>query len=172
MTKITAKYTVTHKLDEGVEIINLWGKQVVKPGDKIVYIPYFKEKGQILMKWKDIPQFQLKYPMIDKWISIGKNEASENILDSLKSGLMNDFGISLIDSFEPEILSPIFLSEDSCQEYYICILPLMEDDYNIQTTESEIPTIALSYADLDNYIIYDLITRHCLNVFRQTYSLF
>lgn len=167
------KYEIIHKLAEGVEVVNLWGKQVIKPGDKIVYMPYFKERGQILMKWKDIPAFQLKYEMIDKWISIGKHDiVDENPRESLKAGLMADFGIDLVDSYEPEILSPIFLSDDSCQEYYICIVSLMEDEYSISQTENPVPTVALSYSELDNYIVYDLITRYCLDLFRKAYSLF
>lgn len=172
MQNITPKYTITHKLEEGVEVINLWNKQVIKPGDKIVYIPYFKEKGQILLKYKDIPAFQLKYPSIDKWINCAKCNIDNNINDSIKKGLLVDFGIELVDDYELEILSPIFLSDDSSQEYYICIIPLMETEYTMLQAQSLIPTIALTYSDLDNYIIYDLITRYCLDLFRKSYSLF
>lgn len=166
------KFETTHKLEEGVEVINLWGKQVIKPTDKIVYMPYFKERGQILMKWKDIPAFQLKYEMIDKWISIGKADMTGDPKESLRVGLKSDFGIVLDDSYEPEILSPIFLSDDSCQEYYICIVSLMETDYTQEQAESQVPTVALSYSELNNYTVYDLITRYSLDLFRQAYSLF
>lgn len=168
----TPKYTVTHTLKEGIEVLDLWNNQVIKPGDKVVYIPYFKEKGQILLKYKDIPEFQLKYPAIDKWLTVGKCGIINTPLESLKEGLMTDFGICLVDNYQPEILPPIFLSDDTCAEYHICIVSLMEDEYSIQATTNGIPTVCLSYADLDNYIIYDLITRHCLNVFKNTYSLF
>lgn len=173
MHNINPKYTVTHKLNEGVEILNLWNKQVIKPEDKIVYIPYFKEKGQILLKYKDIPEFQLKYPMIDKWISCAKSNIIESdTFKSIKKGLMFEFGIELVNDYELEVLSPIFLSDDTCQEYYICIIPLMETEYSISQPESLVPTVALTYADLDSYIIYDLITRYCLDLFKKSYSLF
>ncbi len=168
----TPKYTVTHTLKEGIEVIDLWNNQVIKPGDKIVYLPYFKEKGQILLKYKDIPEFQLKYPQIDKWLTIAKIDIAENPTESLKKGLLNDFGIELTDTFQPEILTPIFLSDDTCAEYHICIVSLMEDEYTIGQPGSNVPTVALSYVDLDNYLIYDLITRYCLDLFRKSYSLF
>lgn len=168
----TPKYTVTHQLKEGIEVIDLWNNQIIKPGDKIIYLPYFKEKGQILLKYKDIPEFQLKYPNIDKWLTAAKTGITNTPLESLKSGLFTDFGIILADSYQPEILTPIFLSDDTCAEYYICIVSLMDDEYTIEANGSGVPTVALSYGDIDNYIIYDLITRHVLNVFRQSYSLF
>ena len=67
-------YTITHKLKEGIEVIDLWNTQVIKPGDKVIFLPYFKERGQILLKYKDIPAFQLKYPHIDKWITCAKSD--------------------------------------------------------------------------------------------------
>lgn len=168
----TPKYTITHTLKEGIEVIDLWNNQVIKPGDKIVYLPYFKEKGQILLKYRDIPEFQLKYPQIDKWLTIGKCGIVNTPLESLKSGLMTDFGICLTDNYQPEILTPIFLSDDTCAEYHICVVSLMEDEYTIEQPSSNVPTVALSYTDLDSYVVYDLVTRYCLDLFRKTYSLF
>lgn len=166
------KYTVTHQLKENVEVLDVWNHQVIKPGDKLVFLPYFKEKGQILLKYKDIPEFQLKYPSIDKWLTVAKKDIQNSTIETLKSGLKECFGITLDDKYEPEILTPIFLSDDTCAEYYICIVPLMEDEYTLENAEDTIQIVSLTYTDLNNYIVYDLITRHCLNVFRQTYSLF
>ncbi len=167
------KYETVHRLKENVDVVELWGKQVIKPADKIVYIPYFKERGQILMKWRDIPAFQMKYEMIDKWISIGKHDMVDGDPNAaLRAGLMEDFGIELVDSYEPEILSPIFLSDDSCQEYYICIVSLMDDECTVSQATSPVPTVALSYSELNNYTVYDLITRYTLDLFRSAYSLF
>jgi len=170
---VKPKYTVISKISESLEIVDLWGSQVIKPEDKVAYIPYLKEQGKILLKYKDIPAFQLKYPLIDKWLTVGQiGSVKTNIKESLAEGLVKDFGLTLVESYEPEICNPIFLSTDSCGEYYICILPLMEDEFVISQPQDGIPVAALSYGDLNSYMTYDMVTKYAMDLFRAKYSLF
>ena len=84
----------------------------------------------------------------------------------------------ILKDFNPEIISPIFLNKGNTSRYHICILPLMNHNYEqIEPTEVEKlqmknSNIVLNISEIKNIIIYDLISRYTLDIFKQHYSLF
>ena len=66
-----------------------------------------------------------------KWAMIGGGvDAGETPEEALKRGLALEFGLKLNETIKLEILAPIFLNKGNTAAYHICILPLMEHDYN------------------------------------------
>jgi len=162
-----------------LQVIDINGYQAIQENDMVVCIPYLVEKNQILLRYEDVPVFQLVNPMIDKYVTlmstvIDKNESPE---DALNRGLLNEFGLKLKD-INPEIIAPIFLNKGNTSRYHICILPLMDHNYEqvepteVQKLQMKNSNISINIMEINNVIIYDLISRYTLDIFKQHYSLF
>ena len=106
---------------------------------------------------------------------IEKHETPE---EALKRGLALEFGLKLNETVKPEILAPIFLNKGNTASYHICILPLMEHDYTdfvptgAQQLDMKANNVIIQLSELKNIVIYDLITRYTVDLFKQHYSLF
>lgn len=162
-----------------LQVIDINGYQAIQENDMVVCIPYLVERNEILLRYENIPTFELVNPAIDKYITvmstvIDKHESPE---DALNRGLLNEYGLKLRD-FSPEIVAPIFLNKRNTSRYYICILPLMDHNYEqvepteVKKLEMSNNNISINILNIKNLIIYDLISRYTLDLFKQHYSLF
>ncbi len=162
-----------------LQVIDINGYTTIQEKDMVVCIPYLMEKNSILLRYENVPTFELIKPEVDKYINVMSTviESHETSLDALKRGLISEFGLELTDC-TPEILSPIFINKGNTARYHICILPLMDHQYNqiepneVQKLEMKNTNIILNINQFNNVIIYDLISRYCLDLFKQHYSLF
>lgn len=162
-----------------LQVIDINGYQAIQENDMVICIPYLVENNSILLRYENIPVFELVNPAIEKYLMvmstvIDKHETPE---EALNRGLLNEFGLKL-RNFSPEIIPPIFLNKGNTSRYHICILPLMQDNYEqVEPTEAQKlqmknSNISLNIMDIKNVIIYDLISRYALDIFKQHYSLF
>jgi hypothetical protein len=149
--------------------------------DKIICIPYFIEKLGILLKYKKNDKFNLVKPEIDKFISVLECDILEHEtpLEALKRVLKIEYGIMLKPDVEVEILLPIFMSTNSSVSCHICILPLMEHQYEefVPTGVTDIKkkkeeNILLPTKRINDIIVYDITTRYVIDLYKQHYSLF
>lgn len=161
------------------QILDINNQTILQQNNKVVCIPYLIEKNSILLRYENIKAFNQIRPEIDKYITIMQSDIIDDKtpLDVLKDTLISMYGIELKDDVKAEFLSPIFLAKDSTAQYYICILPLMEYQYT-QIIPSELEemkmretNIILNTSDLSNIIIYDLLTRYTIDLFKQHYAL-
>lgn len=163
-----------------LQVLDINGYTAIQEQDMVVCIPYLIEKNSILLRYENIPPYELIRPEIDKYVNVMSTviNKEETPLDALKRGLLNEFGLQLKEDFKPEILSPIFNNKGNTSRYYICILPLMDYDYEqvepteIQKIEMKNSNIILNISEFNNVIIYDLITRYTVDLFKKHYSLF
>lgn len=163
-----------------LQILDIAGYTAIQEQDMVICIPYLVEKNQILLRYENIPSYNLKMPQIDKFINVMSTviEKEESPEDALRRGLAKEYGIKLSNNKKPEILTPIFLNKGNTASYHICILPLMSYDYeeNIPTEIEELQmkesNIIIHINELKNIIIYDLISRYTVDLFKQHYSLF
>ena len=161
-----------------LKVIDVAGSIAVQEPDVVVCIPYLTEKNSILLKYENVPAFELVKPEIDKYvnavaISIDNGETPK---DALRRGLLAEFGLQLKDAHSPEILTPIFIKKNNTSRYHVCILPLMSYDYEQVQPNDELTmkssNLVLNINELSNVIIYDLITRYAIDLFKKEYSLF
>ncbi len=166
--------TVNH-----IEVIDINGYTAIKEKDMVVCIPYLVEQNSILLRYENIPTFNLNRPEINKFVNVMSTviDTHESPLDALKRGLLTEYSIQLKKE-NVEILNPIFINKGNTASYHICILPLMTYEYemiqptDVKELEMKDNNIILNIMELKNIIIYDLITRYCLDLFKQHYSLF
>lgn len=151
-------------------IIEVPTGSIVKMQDYLIVLPYFKETNRVLMKYTEVPAFKMSYPHIEKWITSAKFLLDgECTKESVFAALTQHFGLTT--DVEPEIIGPIFIDDQCTTKFYISVLPLLEHEYSIEQVEEKKP-IALNCSELSNYIIYDLPSRYCLDIFKKEYSLY
>ena len=122
-----------------LQVIDINGYQAIQENDMVICIPYLVEQNSILLRYENIPVFELINPAIQKYITVMSTviEKHESPEDALNRGLLTEYGLKLRD-FNPEIISPIFLNKGNTSRYHICILPLMNHNYEqIEPTEVE-----------------------------------
>lgn len=164
-----------------IKVVDINGYHSVMEGDMVICIPYLVEQNSIMIRYEEVPTYELIQHGIEKYI-VAMSETfkdGEQPIDALKRGLKEEFGIALKDSVQPEILTPLFASKGNTARYHICILPLMSTDFEQiipegDGTEHEMRAhnVSVNIAELNNLIIYDLITRYCIDLFKKYYSLF
>jgi hypothetical protein len=162
-----------------LDLIDIDGYKAVRENDMVVCIPYLVESNQILLRYENVPTFELIKPEVSKYINVMSKVIGTTPVEALREGLAKEFGIVLKDDVSPEILTPIFINKGNTARYHICILPLMSYQYE-QTRPEDNATLLemrdnnaiLNITELNNIIVYDLITRYCLDLFKKSYSLF
>lgn len=171
------KSSVIH--DAGyLQLIDIQGYKAVKENDMVVCIPYLVESNTVLLRYENVPPFELVIPQIDKYVTVMSTVVEGDVLEALKKGLEKEFSIVLKDSKKPEILQPIFINKGNTAQYHICILPLMSYDYEMvreddaKVMEMKDDNVAVNINEINNLIIYDLISRYTLDLFKKEYSLF
>ena len=173
------KSTVIH--DAGyLKLIDINGYTAVKEDDMVVCIPYLIESNTILLRYENIPPFELVNPLIDKYITVMSKVVNEDggVRESLSRGLEDEFGIVLKEAKSTEILQPIFINKGNTARYHICILPLMSYDYEMvrnedaKQMEMKDGNIAININEINNIVIYDLISKYTIDLFKKEYSLF
>jgi hypothetical protein len=167
--------------NEFIKVVDVDGISAVQEMDSVVCIPYLKESGKVLLRYEPVTSFQMINPTIEKYVTIMSETLKENESpeDALRRGLKEEFGIHLEANVKVEILTPIFTSKGSTKRYHICILPLMNYEYEQQepitdgsVQEINSKNVALQLNEVNSIMIYDLITRYCLDLFKTHYSLF
>lgn len=162
--------------NQDIKVLNILDKTITQTQDIIVCIPYLIEKASILLRYTEEPAFLAINPNIDKYVTALNIylEENETLNEAIINGIKNSFGIELKE-FEPVIQQTMFLSSKSCTTYHICILPLMNHNFEqIQPEESKKlqmknSNIIFQTNELNNLIIYDILTKYSLDVFKQKY---
>lgn len=163
-----------------LQILDIAGYSAIQEQDMVICIPYLIEKNQILLRYENIPSYNLKKPEIDNFITVMSTviEKEETPDTALRRGLLKEFGLKLTNEYKSEILTPIFLNKGNTASYHICILPLMSYDYEehipseVEQLDMKANNVIIHINELKNVIIYDLISRYTIDLFKQHYSLF
>lgn len=162
---------------EYLKVVDIWGYKAIQENDMIICLPYLVEKNIILLKYEEIKSYEFIEQMYDKWIVTMSKiiNTDEEPVNALKTGLMEEFGIELKDNITPEIQQPLFITKGNTARFYICILPLMEHNYEQLQPSSEnkemSKIISLSLKDINNILIYDMVTKCSIDLFKKEYAL-
>lgn len=178
MSKLQKKETKVLYDAGHFQVIDINGYVTVQEQDMVVCIPYFIEQKKIMLRYENIPSFELIQPGIEKYVNVMSTyiNKEETPSDALKRGLKNEFGIEL-KNIKEEIYNPIFINKGNTAKYHICILPLMEHNYElVQTVEAKKldmlnSNILININELPNLLIYDIITKYVLDIFKNNNAL-
>jgi hypothetical protein len=164
-----------------LKLVDINGYHVAQEKDMLICIPYLVEKNSILLRYEEVPPYEFVNPGVDRYVVVMSEsfQSGEMPEDVLKRGLREEYGIVLKDKVKPEILSPLFVSKGNTARYFICILPLMEHDYEQHRPDGDgsefemrAKNLIINIAELNNVIIYDMVTRYTVDLFKKYYSLF
>lgn len=160
------------------KLLDVQGTTAFQQKDMVICIPYLSERNIILMRYENVAPFELIRPEISKYITAMSTAIDTTPEEALKKGLEENFGIVLDEKKKFEILQPIFIDKHNTARYHICILPLMSYDYEqvrkneVVAMEMKDNNVLINSNELNNYIVYDLISRYSVDLFKKEFSLF
>lgn len=162
-----------------VKVLDVNGQTVTQSSDVVICLPYLVERASLLFRYMPEKAFSLVNPNIDKYVTALniKVQEGETPVEAVKSGLKYVYGIEL-KNFEPEIQPAMFGTPGSATRYHICILPLMNHNFEqIQPSESMKlqmmnSNVIFQTNELSNLIIYDILTKYTLDIFKDKYLLY
>lgn len=182
LSNLKPAFTPKVIFDSGyLKVLDINNYHAVQENDMLVCIPYFPETGNILLRYESIPTYNFIVPQADKFVCIMSEtfKDKETPREALKRGLKEEFGIIINDNVNADILTPIFSNKGNTARYHICILPLMSYDYEQVKPEGDgteyemtASNISIQINEINNLIIYDLITRYAIDLFKKEYALF
>jgi 8-oxo-dGTP pyrophosphatase MutT (NUDIX family) len=150
----------------------------VKEKDCIVFLPYLVQHNSILLRMEPVPPYKERFPFINKFTVIGSGSIEENEqpLQTLKRELKEEFGLVIRENFEFNIKGPLMMTKGNSAQYYYCILPLYDYDYQFITasgdgtlTELESDNFRFNVNQIEHLETYDLITEFVISKFRTIY---
>lgn len=162
------------------KVSNVYGTNIIDEKDRVIVLPYFKELNTILLKYNSIPAYETKRPEIEKYATVlsSTTEDEFTIIDSIKEALIKNYGLKISENYKFDVLSPIFLYPNSNVRCYICILPLMDYDYEqiipeeLEKLKMQNSNISVNINEINNIVFYELTSRYVIDLFKQHYSLF
>lgn len=176
-----AKHKTKELFDaENFKVSNVYGNNIVDEQDRVIVLPYFKELNTILLKYDSIPAYETKRPEIERYANVLSTAINDEftIIDTVKETLIKNYGLKMSDNFKFEILEPIYLYPTSNVRYHICIIPMMDYDYEqiipeeIEKLKMQNTNISVNINEINNIVFYELTSRYVIDLFKQHYSLF
>lgn len=161
------------------QVLNVNDSNKIQMTDIVVCLPYLAQTHELLLRYGTNDTFNIIRPEIDKFISIlqFKVEDKLDINTTIKNQVEDKFGLQINDETNIEVLPPIFLFNESTVRFHFCILTLMEHDYEqiVPSEDKQLKmknsNISLHLSELKNIIVYDLITRYTIDLFKSHYRL-
>lgn len=161
------------------QVLNVHNSNKIQMTDIVVCLPYIAQSHELLLRYGVNDTYNIIRPEIDKFISVlqFKVEDKLDITSTIKTQVEDKFGLQINNDTEIEVLPPIFLFDQSTVRVHFCVLTLMEHNYEliVPTEDKQLKmksnNISLHISELKNIIIYDLITRYTIDLFKSNYRL-
>jgi hypothetical protein len=162
-----------------IKVLDVNGKTVTQSSDVVICLPYLVERASLLFRYMPENAFSLVNPTIDKYVTALNVivQDGETPVEAVKSGLKYVYGIEL-KNFAPEIQPAMFVAPGSATRYHVCIMPLMNHNFEqIQPEESMKlqmmnSNVIFQTNELSNLIIYDIMTKYTIDIFKDKYLLY
>ena len=119
---------------EGFKVIQFEDWPIIDKKDFVICIPYLLEENKIIIREEYIPSYKYKDGQQMHLACVGgRIEKGETPEEALTRELQEEAGIVLREGAKIEFDKPMFVSKESTQKFYPCILPLMQKDYDEMT---------------------------------------
>lgn len=163
----------------GLKIVDINGTKAIEEKDKIIILPYYVQKRGILLRYENVPAFEVKQKGISHYLTaLTTTINNDDQIGSVKDALEKNYGIRIYLDDKINITNPIFLTTTQTTKYYFAFVHLYDGQYeevqvtDYQQLEFKDKNAYISVDELDNAIIYDLITNYSINHFKEKYLLF
>jgi len=162
--------------NDNFSVITFNDKDVILSKDKMIILPYLRDDGFILMKYKKFPAFSYRY----KDNATYQNEQfyvscisgdiieKDNEVQNLRRIVHDETGLVLSTNVNIEVDKIVFKSEDSAGQYHFCLLNLSYNDYKQVSLKmnDDNKTIKVSLGDIDDIKCYDMATEYMILKFK------
>ena len=103
---------------------------IVEEPNCVACLPYLIEYNQVIVRQEYVPTFK-KADGNDYFLTCvaGKVEVGETPEQCLRRELEEEAGIVLRDGYQFEFERPLFACKTTTAQFYFCLVPLVEDDY-------------------------------------------
>jgi len=119
---------------EGFKVLQFEEWAIIDKRDFVICIPYLMEENKLIIREEYIPSYKYKEGQQMHLACVGGGiEKGETPEEALIRELQEEAGIVLRDGVRIEFDKPLFVSKESTQKFYPCILPLMQKDYDEMT---------------------------------------
>lgn len=152
--------------------------EITTEKDRIIVLPYLKDRETILLRHEYIPTFRYRTMMDYKedksdgyflTLISGNIEEGETAEKTLKREIYEESGIVLSSVKQIELEEPLFNDKGNTSKINICLLPLNEGEYR-QTiapgdgSKSEYLSkiVEIPLKDIEHLQCHDLTTKHLL----------
>ena len=119
---------------EGFRVLQFEEWPIIDKKDFVICIPYLIEEGKFILREEYIPSYKYKDGQQIHLACVGGGiEKDETPEEALIRELQEEAGIVLRSDIKIEFEKPLFISKESTQKFYPCILPLTQRDFDEMT---------------------------------------
>ncbi|MBN1214206.1 MAG: NUDIX domain-containing protein [Candidatus Lokiarchaeota archaeon] len=161
-----------------IDIVKYKDTEILKVGDKVAVLPYFRDEATFLMRLEYTPAYQLKnrehiqLRTITNYLTIttGGIEKGETPEQTIRRELYEENGIVLNNMYPFEIEGPFFTDKYNTSQIYVCLLELPVNSYRqvkppTDGSEHEklSKPIRISIGDINQIVNNDLISKYLID---------
>jgi len=104
---------------------------IIYKNDFVICVPLLMEENKFIIRQEYIPSYKYKEGQQMHLACVGgRIERGETPKAAIIRELQEEAGLILSDDFNIDFDKPLFVSKDSTQKFYPCILPLTSKDYD------------------------------------------
>lgn len=150
------------------------GWEVVSEKDMVIALPFFTDRGEVMVRAEVVPSFTLRNPTHKHFLTLmsGSVEPGESPDATLRRELVEECGIKLTDRYRPEKVGEFMVSKGSVAKYHIYILELMPHHYEqVPATtdgskaEKQSSNVMVKVRNLKNLTPQDMVTAYTIGAF-------
>lgn len=158
------------------KIVDINGKQVISDTNKVIILPYFVQKGGILLRYENLPEFEISQKGITTYLTAlsATLQKDVDINNVIKQALIDKFGIKIYNDSHINICEPIFLTPGQTTKYTFVYVLLYDGQFeeievsDYQRIEFKDKNAFVSTSNIKNCIIYDLVTKYCIDYLKSS----
>jgi len=166
---------------KNLDIISYKETEILKVGDKVAILPYFRDEATFLMRLEYTPAYQYKnrdksnLKNITNYLTVitGAVEEGETYEHTIRRELYEESGIVLNNLYSFDTEGPFFTDKYCTSQVWICLLELPVNTYRQvkpptdgSKNEKLSKCIRVSVGDINQIVNNDLISRYMITMLK------
>jgi len=166
---------------KNLDIISYKETEILKVGDKVAILPYFRDEATFLMRLEYTPAYQYKnrgksnLKNITNYLTVitGAVDEGETYEHTIRRELYEESGIVLNNLYSFDTEGPFFTDKYSTSQTWICLLELPVNSYRQvkpptdgSKNEKLSKCIKVSVGDINQIVNNDLISKYMITMLK------